>query len=108
MPEPKEQGLFDTLLANGIKMIYKEGVAEKLVEGIDERVPQAGIISGTQMVMGKLDQVAAKQGSRIPTKMRPDLIVELSANITDAAKTAGKDVPDEALACTRTGRELPV
>ncbi len=98
MPEPREQELFDTLLANGIKLVYKDGVAEKIVGSIDDRLPEAGIVSGTQLIMSKLDQVASKNGGGIPTNMRPDLTVEIAGNIVDAAKAAGKDIPDEAVA----------
>lgn len=86
---PEEQAAYEQFVANGLKLIFNEQTAPKLIASLQaEGNPVHALANATVMIVQRLEQSAAKAGQTIS----PDILMhggaEIMSNIAELAKAA--------------------
>lgn len=86
----KNQQVFDQLLAKGMKVIYSDEAAPKIVQNVAKRDPVTGLKNTTEAVVGKLKNAGEQAQKPIPREMMPDLSLALMGQISELVNASGK------------------
>lgn len=87
---PEEQATYDRFVANGISMIFDKRTAPALLERLaGNGNPVEGLAATTVFVVSRLEESAARKGTKLSGDVLMQGGAELMANLADLAEAGG-------------------